>query len=158
VTIDALMRAREMTGADLTRATGLSSAMVTRILSGERFGTAGVLERIRQAFKVKPAELFDPDAALAQIGLARRDIDTAERPRHTPVASSRGDHLGLPSPNALETGGPTVENDPELWAALGRYWDGLSTEQRLELVGKGNQLRKAAQAEQDSPPVGFRRG
>jgi transcriptional regulator with XRE-family HTH domain len=136
----------------LTRATGLSSAMVTRILSGERFGTASVLERIRQAFRVKPSELFDPDAALAQIGLQRRDSV-----RHTDVAHTPGDPVDSPSPNSVEGGSALLRHpDRELLAALLAYWDDMTPEARLELVGHGHRLRKLAAA--TALTVGFKRG
>jgi transcriptional regulator with XRE-family HTH domain len=157
-TLDALMRARGMNGVALTNKTGLSSATVTRMLTGERFASATVLEQLRQAFDVTPAELFDPDAALAQLGL-RRDTDTnIERRRHTSVAPVQADHLSLP-PLSPETGGPEVQHkDPELLAALERYWNDLDTEQRIELVGHGNRLRKSTASAAPSSTAGFRAG
>jgi hypothetical protein len=112
-----------------------------------------MLDRLRVAFNVTPAGLFDPDAALAQIGLARRDSDTGNfldsRPSHT---------LSSESPVSADEGGSALLHHPnrELLAALLAYWDELSPEARLELVGHGLRLRSASAAAA-ATPVGFRR-
>lgn len=153
-TFDALMKARGWKGIDLSAATGLSSATVTKLRNGERFASATVLEQVRQAFQVTPAELFDPDAALARLGLQRQQSDTRELNRHSFVAYGEGNPVGSPSPTILE-GGPAVRHeDSELLEALHAYWDQLTPEARLELVGHGMRLRKATAEAQPT----FRRG
>jgi hypothetical protein len=50
--------------------------------------------------------------------------------------------------------------DPELLAALHVYWDGMSPDQRFELVGLGRRMRSASPP--SAPPMGhtagFKRG
>jgi transcriptional regulator with XRE-family HTH domain len=154
-TFDALMKARGWKGIDLSAATGLSSATVTKLRNGERFASAAVLEQLRVAFQVTPARLFDPDAALAQIGLQRRDSDTTSVRRHNSLAPTPGDPVSSASPSSTGEGGPAVRHeDSELLEALHAYWDQLTPEARLELVGHGMRLRKASAGTQPT----FRRG
>jgi transcriptional regulator with XRE-family HTH domain len=156
-TLESLLKARNLTQTQLAEMAGLDISTISRLIGGSRVDRFDSIEKIRAAFGLRPADLFDEDAALAQLGLQRRDSDDGERSRHT-LATNITDQVSLPPPTS-KTGGPAVENDPELWAMLSRYWDGLSTEQRLELVGFGNRLRKTAAATDVVPPTaGFRRG
>jgi transcriptional regulator with XRE-family HTH domain len=167
LSLDALMRAQGKSGADITRATGLSSATITKLKNGERFASVTVLERLRQVFRVTPADLFDPDKALAQIGLTRTGgengqlADTRNPAKRTLLDAPTGDPLRSESPSLLE-GGSALANhpDPELLAALHVYWDGMSPDQRFELVGLGRRMRSASPP--SAPPMGhtagFKRG
>ncbi len=151
--LDALLKARGWKGIDVTAATGLSSATITKLRNGERGASFEVLERLREALGVTPAELFDPDAALSRIGLARRPADMVGGQT---LDSAHTAQVGSASPGSSEGGSSLLKHpDSELLAALLAYWDDCSPEARLELVGHGMRLRKAA------PPaatVGFMRG
>jgi transcriptional regulator with XRE-family HTH domain len=69
---DALVRGSGMTASAIGEMAGISSATMTRLKNGSRNPSFELLEQLRGALDVEPAALFDPDRALAQIGLARR--------------------------------------------------------------------------------------
>lgn len=148
LTLDALMRSRNMNGVALTKASGLSSGTVTRMLTGERFASAAVLERLRVAFNVSASRLFDPDAALAEIGLLRRNPDSSSGQPGQSMDRNRTPDPYSASPSSTDDeGGPAVRHeDSELLEALHAYWDQLTPEARLELVGHGMRLRKTTGA------------
>lgn len=156
MSFDALLRASGRTATDISAQIGVSQATLTKLRKGQRGASFEMLEYVRAAFGVTPAALFDPDAALGQLGLQRLEADTSAPERHTFVATGTTDQLALRPPT--ESGGQAVHNDPELLAALVRYWDGLSTEQRLELVGHSNRLRMAGTSDATPATAGFRRG
>jgi transcriptional regulator with XRE-family HTH domain len=160
-TLDALMKARGWRGVDLTAATGLSSATVTKLKNGERGASFAVLERVRAAFGVSPAGLFDADAALAHLGLKRQDSD-ANRGRNDTLVSNADTPVGSAFPSSLVEGGLVVfqsHPDSELLSALLSYWDALTPERRLELVGHGMRLRAQSKADTVvTPTAGFGRG
>lgn len=154
-TLEALLRARGMTQTQLAEMAGLDISTISRLIGGSRTDRFDSIEKIRAAFGLRPADLFDEDAALAQIGL-RRNTDA------NPGAGQKldsGPHTVLQSasPNSAEGGSALLRQpDSELLAALLVYWNEMSPEARLELVGHGHRLRKAAAAA--ALTVGFKRG
>jgi transcriptional regulator with XRE-family HTH domain len=144
---------RHGSAADLQRQTGLSSATMTRLRNGERFATREVLERIRQALGVTPAELFDPDRALAKLGLARTgdgaDTWTGDQAAKAHTLVTEASHgIGSGSPSAHEGGVPAMYEraDPELYQAMTALWDRLDLKAHVRLVELGQELRNAAGA------------
>lgn len=137
--LDALMRTRGLKGVDLSRKTKLSSATITKLKNGERGASFEVLEKLRAAFGVPPSALFDPDSALASLGLARRETDT-KTGRSAHVVDSRG-FPEVASGFPLE-GGAAVVHDPELFQSLVAFWEGLDTSGRLELLKAGHRLKR----------------
>jgi transcriptional regulator with XRE-family HTH domain len=153
-TLDALMRAHRMRGVDLTQATGLSSATVTKLRNGERGASFEVLEMLRSAFGVTPAELFDPDRALAQIGLARAEV-TPSSNRHVndTLAHTPGDPAHSDSSLALKES--DLPNGP-LFRKLRGYWEAMEPAQHAQLVRLAWEL--SSPAGEDRQAVGFKRG
>lgn len=143
LSLDALLKARKWRDADLCRAAGLSSATISKMRSGDRFASVKMLEKIRRALEVAPRDLFDPDAALAKMGLARREPDTAvgayaQRPMEGIDTSALPSALPL-----VESGGfPMQHPDPELLSALVAFWDAMTPDQRLECVATARRLKQ----------------
>jgi transcriptional regulator with XRE-family HTH domain len=154
-TLESLLKARNLTQTQLAEMAGLDISTISRLIGGSRVDRFDSIEKIRAAFGLSPADLFDEERALSALGLSRIP-DTLSQKRTVSTSAESASLLQSPASLTPVEGGPAVEHDPELWAMLGRYWDGLSTEQRLELVGHGNRLRKAGEA--GPTTAGFRIG
>lgn len=143
LSLDALLKARKWRDADLCRAAGLSSATISKMRSGDRFASVKVLERIRRALEVAPRDLFDPDAALAKLGLRREPDSRVGVYAQSPTSES--DPSALPSGLPLvESGGSLMEHrDPELLTALVAFWDAMTPEARLETVAHARRLKQS---------------
>ncbi len=147
LSLDALLRARPISQTELADRAGRSEALIRRYLNGSRVPRLDTVEAIRDALDVTPAELFDPDAALAKLGLTRRVDDTEEQRRRTTVALAATDPVVSESPTKSSEGGSALAHpDSELLAALIAFWDQMSPEARLELVGHGHRLRSTSAA------------
>ncbi len=157
---DALMRATGRTASDMAEEIGVSQATFTKLRKGQRGASFDMLERMRLAFGVTACDLFDPDRALQAIGLVRTEARQyqgipahgVDEPR-TPVVMS-SPHAQAPGKGADMLG----HKDPELLAALLAFWDGISPEGRLELVGLGHRLRTAATAADTGASADFKAG
>lgn len=149
VAIDALLKRTGRPAYDLAEEMGVANATLTKLRLGQRGASFEMLERIRQVLGVTPAELFDPDSALAQLGLARRPTSNGLRPKGH-VLEHDG-NVQFASPASATDGGVDMHQDPELLSALLAYWDALALEGRLELVGHGRRLRSAGSADGRSP-------
>lgn len=134
------MTARQMSGVKLTRLTGLSSATISKIKSGDRWASAPVLDKFCEALQVAPWELFNPDAAMARLGLTRTPSAVLDE-----RAIGQTDTLGLPSGLPLvESGGgfPMSHPDPELLSALVAFWDAMTPDGRMEMVAQARRLKQ----------------
>ncbi len=150
-TLKSLLDARNLTQTQLAEMAGLDISTISRLIGGSRVDRFDSLEKIRVAFGLSPAELFDEPRALAALGLSRIS-DTSTTYGHT-----LGNTLGSPSPTVQAEGVSTLAHpDPELFAALSAYWADMTPEARLELVGHGHRLRKGPSL--GVAPVGFARG
>jgi hypothetical protein len=143
LSLDALIKARFGGRAvGLTAVSGISSSTISRMLSGERFAGAGVMEQLRVAFDIPASGLFDPDAALRNIGLARvRTTDTSGTEAHTYA----GHQVDDPLPYGFSPDSEVDVHhypDAELLAPLLKYWIEMTPEARLEIVGHGRRLRE----------------
>lgn len=147
--LDGLMRTQRRKGTDISAATGLSSATITKLRNGERGASFEVLEKLRAYFDVEPSALFTPVWAGidGRVPYDSRSADTSAPKRHTFVASNQPDQVLSTSPEIAE-GGSELERHPdsELLSALLAYWDGMSAEARLELISHGRRLRRATAA------------
>ena len=142
LSLDALLKLRRMRDTELAKRSGLSSATISKLRSGERFASDVVLDKIVTVLRVTPRDLFDPDAALSRIGLSRRDSDSRASQAHNPLAEV--DTSALPSGLPLsEFGGDLMtHNDPELLAALVAFWDAMTPDGRLEVVAHARRVKQ----------------
>lgn len=153
LSLDALLKVRKISQTELAERSGRSDALVSRYLNGSRVPRLDTVESIREALDVSPVMLFDADAALGLLGLARRETDTNMSRRRSVVGPPDDAGVNSASPTVLFEGGSALAHpDQELLTALIAFWDQMTPEGRLELVGHGHRLRKAAAA----PTVGFR--
>lgn len=143
----------------------LSEAMVSKLLTGYKpSARLDTLEKLRVAFGVNAWELFTPPEAFIDLGIAlnrtrevaeRRESDTKPERRRSSVDNTLDVVVTSSSPISAEGGSALLRHpDSELLAALLAYWDDMSPEARLELVGHGHRLRSASTA---ATPVGFKR-
>lgn len=146
--LDALLRAGATTAKDAARATGINDATISKFRTGLRWPKAKHWDALSSFFGVPAYVLLRPEEAVIRQPLVGADRD-----------SDRGDtliaHGTLPSnrdvvTSALPLGRSAMHHDPELLAAFLTYWDAVSSEQRLELVGYGHRLRTEAHS---STPV-----
>lgn len=146
--LDALMKHRGLKGVDLTQRYGISSATVSKLLSGDRGATFGMLEKLRVALDVSASDLFDADRALTALGLRRLpDTSASEHASqaHTSLEIARGPQVwSAPEPVIGE--GATVPQDPEMFRAMAELWNGLSTANRAVLLAEASRLKKARSA------------
>ena len=119
--LSALMGRRNWRPADVSRETGISDSMLSKLLDPEKNAGASfdTLERLRAAFEVEPAALFYPDY-FASAGVQG-------------VRSAPFDRLTRHQPEPGE--GDVYPNDPML-SAFVRFWPDLSVEVRQELVSR----------------------
>ncbi len=154
--LDALYRARGVDAQDVAGAVGIDKATLSKFTSTkehiQRWPNADHWDALADYFSVEPYVLLRPDVALS----GRDDRRPADTGGAQTLDSAHTAQLRAASPSSSEGGSSLVKHpDSELLAALLAYWDDISPEARLELVGHGMRLRKAA------PPaatVGFMRG
>jgi hypothetical protein len=148
--LKALFHQQGVTALQASKATGIDNATISKFQlptsPRSRWPRADHFDALAAFFSVQPYVLLKPDEVLAG-----RNSDA----RHTAVAHQPDSAVGSPSPASVEGGSALLRHpDSELLAALLAYWDDMSPEARLELVGHGHRLRSASTA---ATPVGFKR-
>lgn len=157
---DALMRARGTTAVALKKATGISDATLSKFTTSkehlQRWPTDKHFDALSQFFGVEPYVLLRPSEALGQSTDRGRIPDTKPERRRS-VVDNPGDIVVTSSSPVSAEGGSALLHHPnrELLAALLAYWDELSPEARLELVGHGLRLRSSSTSAAST--VGFKR-
>lgn len=135
--LNGLFLRSERRARDVADAVGLSEAIVSKLRTGARNGASfATVERLRHAFNVPAYLLFKPD-------LTESEGATIPVVRFLPPKRVPGSMVG--SSPTLRDGGAHVlaHADPELLVALIAFWDALSPDGRLDLLGYGHRLRQA---------------
>lgn len=150
-------KAAGVTAKALAEGAGLDGSTLTRWSKGQRFPRIKELEQLRKALRVEPRELFDPDAALAKIGLSRLSDSGHSEVAHD-LDDATGVHLGSGLPPALQ-GGPLVVHAPpdaDLLALVIGNWHDMTPEARTELFLHSRRLKGPGSSPPASTAVGFK--
>jgi hypothetical protein len=128
---------------------------LTPCSANRRWPNADHFDGLAAFFGVPHYYLLKPDAVLHQ----RQDSD-ANSGRKDTLVSKPDTPVGSAFPSPAEGGLDVFRSHPdsELLSALLSYWDALTPERRLELVGHGMRLRSQSKAEGVTPIAGFGRG
>lgn len=133
--LDALFRTRKLKPSDLTEATGISSATVSKLRSGQRWPSLATMEQIREFFGVAPYYLLKPDAVYADTTgeCAHEPAGVPETRPHVTTVPSLGGDMPLSS-----------FPDPDLLSVLCGYWRVMPASAREILLNDAHTLFQQA--------------